>query len=305
MSARAAVGGRLAFGTGSLALLVTLWLAWGLSYPVIGFAMTAVDPLSLRVAVMASAGVVLLLCAALTGGRLAVPRALWRDVVIAAIGNMTLCQMGITLGVYWVGGGRSSVLMYTMPLWAALFGRLLLGEQITRWRGVALALGAAAVLVLFAQGMPDARNAPFGVAANLVAAMGFAFGTVWTKRTIWPLDLGALVGWQLVVGTVPLAAAWLVVRPPLVLPDAAHWLAFAYMVLIGNVMAYLVWFRLVEGLPTVMVGIGSLVVPCLGVLSSALLMGEAVRPADLLALLLVCAALGLVLFMPRRAATSS
>ena len=55
---------------------------------------------------------------------------------------------------------------------------------------------------------------------------------------------------------------------PLMLPDTAHWLAFAYMVLIGNVIAYLVWFRLVERLPTVVVGIGSLVVPCIGVLSS-------------------------------------
>jgi probable blue pigment (indigoidine) exporter len=113
-----------------------------------------------------------------------------------------------------------------------------------------------------------------------------------------------VIGWQLLVGTVPLAVAWLVERPPLVLPDAAHWLAFAYMVLVGNVIAYLVWFRLVDRLPTVVVSIGSLVVPCLGVLSSALLMGEAVRPADVLALLLVCAALVLVLFMPRRAATS-
>jgi len=304
MSAEVARG-RVVFGPGSLALLVTLWLAWGLSYPVIGFAMTAVDPLSLRVVVMGSAGAILLLHAALTGGRMTVPRRLWRDVAISAFGNMTLCQMGLTLGIYWLGGGRSSVLMYTMPLWAALLGRLLLGEPITARRGVALALGAAAVLVLFAQKLPDARDAPLGVLANLVAALGFAFGTVWTKRTLWPLDLGALVGWQLLVGTLPLAAGWLIARPPLELPDVAHWLAFAYMVLIGNVLAYLAWFRLVDRLPTVVVGIGSLVVPCLGVLSSALLMDEAVRLADLLALALVCGALGLVLFLPRRTATSA
>jgi drug/metabolite transporter (DMT)-like permease len=114
-----------------------------------------------------------------------------------------------------------------------------------------------------------------------------------------------MVGWQLLIGTVPLAVGWLIAMPPLELPDAAHWLAFAWMVLVGNVLAYLVWFRLVDRLPTVVVGIGSLVVPCIGVLSSALVLGEAVRPADLIALALVCAALGLVLFLPRRAATSA
>ncbi len=288
-------------GVGSLALLATLWLAWGIAYPVMGFAMAAVDPLSLRTAVMVLAGALLLGYAAFTAKRLMVPRAVWRDLAISAFCNMTICQMGITFGVYYVGAGRSSVLMYTMPLWAALFARLLLGDPITPRRRLALALGAASVAALLAQNLPQVRNAPLGVIANLVAAIGFGFGTVWTKRTAWPLDLTALVGWQLLVGAVPLALVWSVVQPPLDLArlDQAHWAAFAYMTLIGNVVAYLVWFRLVDRLPTTVIGIGSLVVPCVGVLSSAILVNEAIRPTDLVALALVCSALVLVLFERR------
>jgi drug/metabolite transporter (DMT)-like permease len=299
--------GRLAadrpwLGAGSLALLATLWLAWGLAYPVMGFAMAMVDPLTLRTAVMALAGVLLLCYAAATAKRLLVPRALWRDLAISAFGNMTVCQMGMTFGVYYVGAGRSSVLIYTMPLWAALFGRLLLGDPITVRRGLALALGALSVAALLAQHLPQVRNAPLGVLANLIAAIGFGFGTVWTKRTSWPLDLTAMAGWQLLVGAVPLALVWLVVQPPLDLArlDATHWVAVAYMALIGNALAYLVWFRLVRRLPTAIAGIGSLVVPCVGVLSSTVLVDEAIRPTDLIALGLVCSALVLVLFEPRR-----
>jgi drug/metabolite transporter (DMT)-like permease len=293
-------------GVGALGLLATLWLSWGIAYPVMGFAMAAVDPLSLRTAVMVLAGVFLLACAAATAKRLRVPRALWRDVAISAFCNMTVCQMGITLGVYYVGAGRSSVLMYTMPLWAALFARLLLGDPITRRRLVALALGAVAVAALLAQHLPQVRSAPLGVLANLIGAIGFGFGTVWTKRTAWPLDMTALTGWQLLVGAVPLVLVWLVVEPPFALArlDGAHWAAIAYMALIGNALAYLVWFRLVHRLPATVAGIGSLVVPCVGVLSSAILLDEAVRPTDLIALALVCAALGLVLFERRAGATS-
>src|SRR5271170_3758616 len=264
---------------GALALLTTLWLSWGISYPVMGFALAAVDPLILRTAVMVLAGVFLLACAAATAKRLWVPRALWRDVAISAFCNMTVCQMGITLGVYYVGPGRSSVLIYTMPLWAV------------------------AVAALLAQDLSQVRNAPLGVLANLVAAIGFGFGAVWTKRTAWPLDMTALTGWQLLVSAVPLVLVWLVVGPPFepARLDGAHWAAIAYMALIGNALAYLVWFRLVRRLPATVAGIGSLVVPCVGVLSSALLVDEAIRPTDLIALALVCSALVLVLLEPRRA----
>jgi len=288
-------------GVGSLALLATLWLAWGLAYPVMGFAMATVDPLTLRTAVMLFAGALLLAYVGATAKRLLVPRALWRDLAISSFCNMTVCQMGMTLGVYYIGAGRSSVLIYTMPLWAALFARLLLGDPITLRRGLALVLGALSVAALFAQHLPQVRNAPLGVLANLVAAMGFGFGTVWTKRSAWPLDLTAMAGWQLLLGAAPLALVWLVVQPPVDLArlDAAHWAAVAYMSLVGNLVAYLVWFRLVHLLPTTVVGIGSLVVPCVGVLSSTLLVDEAIRPTDLLALALVCSALVLVLFERR------
>jgi len=293
--------GRPGLDVGQLALLATLWLAWGLAYPIMGFAMAAVDPLTLRTAVMVFAGVLLLAYAAATAKRLKLPRALWRDLAISAFGNMTICQMGMTFGVYYVGAGRSSVLIYTMPLWAALFARLLLGDPITLRRGLALALGAASVAALLAQHLPQVRNAPLGVLANLIAAMGFGFGTVWTKRTAWPLDLAALAGWQLLVGAVPLVLVWLAVRPPLELArlDATHWAAVVYMAVIGNALAYLVWFRLIDRLPTTVAGIGSLVVPCVGVLSSTVLVDEAIQPTDLVALGLVCSALGLVLFERR------
>jgi drug/metabolite transporter (DMT)-like permease len=286
---------------GQLALLAILWLAWGLASPIMGFAMAAVDPLTLRTGVMVFAGALLLAYAGVTAKRLKLPRALWRDLAISAFGNMTICQMGMTFGVYYVGAGRSSVLIYTMLIWTALFARLLLGEPLSARRMSALALGAAAVLALLVQNLPDVRDAPLGIVLNLVAAASFGFGTVWTKRTIWALDLSAMAGWQLLVGVAPLIAIWLVVAPPVALAGvpASGWAAFAYMIVGANVLAYFVWFRLVRRLPAAVLGVGTLATPCVGVLSSALINGDAIRPNDLVALALVCGALALVLFERR------
>src|SRR5437868_14963922 len=107
-------------GLGSFALLATLWLVWGAAYPIMAVAMRWFEPLTLRCIVMTVSGVILLGYAAVAGQRLRLPRAHWLDFTIAAICNMTIMQIGMTYGVYYVGGGRSSVLIYTMTIWAAL-----------------------------------------------------------------------------------------------------------------------------------------------------------------------------------------
>ena len=291
------------YGLGPVLLVATLSLIWGTAYPIMVVAMRWLEPLTLRCGVMLLSGAILLGYAAVTGQRLRVPRGQWRDLVVCALFNMTLLQIGMTYGVYFVGAGRSSVLIYTMLIWTALFARLLLGEPLTVRRVCALGLGAAAVLALLVQNLPDVRDAPLGIVLNLVAAASFGFGTVWTKRTLRTLDLASMAGWQLVIGVVPLIAIWLAVAPPLALGavPASGWLAFLYLTLGANVLAYFAWFRLVRRLPAAVLGVGTLATPCVGVLTSALITGDAIRPNDLIALALVCGALALVLFEPRPA----
>ena len=86
--------------------------------------------------------------------------------------------------------------------------------------------------------------------------------------------------------------------------DGTGWAILIYLALIANGLAYWAWFRVVRALPATLVGIGSLAVPCVGVLSSSLLLEDRVTLNDLGALALVCAALGLVLSEPRRPARS-
>src|SRR5258708_28450414 len=129
------------FGLGSLALLATLWLVWGAAYPIMAVAMRWFEPLTLRCVVMTVSAAILLGYAAAAGQRLRLPRAHWVDFTIAAVRNMTVLQIGMTYGVYYVGAGRSSVLIYTMTIWTTLFARWLLGEPITKRRVVALAMG--------------------------------------------------------------------------------------------------------------------------------------------------------------------
>lgn len=287
----------------NLASLAFACLAWGFSYPLTHIALEGIDFWSLRVAVMLLGGGALLGFVALSGGSLHVPRSLWRDVAIGGLFNFTLFQLGMMFGVYFMGAGRTSVLVYTMPLWATLFARLMLGERVTRRRAMALGLGMLAIVVLLGQGLDQMRNAPAGALLTLLAAASFGFGTVWVKRRPVPIELPVLVGWQLLFAALPFVAVWLVtVHDMGVLgAPASAWFAILFIGLLSSATSYALWFRVVSHLPAAVASVGTLVTPCVGVLSSALIIGETIRPNDLIALALVCAALVLVLFERRPA----
>ncbi|HKW52974.1 MAG TPA: EamA family transporter, partial [Stellaceae bacterium] len=188
----------------------------------------------------------------------------------------------------------------TMPAWAMLLSALVLGEPFGVRGLVALALGMGGVAALLLPDLARIATAPLGAAAMLSAALAWAAGTVVMKRFHWSCSVAALTGWQTTLGGVPIIAAAIVMGrfSGLERVDGAGLGALAYIILMGMVFSQWAWFSVLARLPVAVASIGSLAVPMIGVLSSALLLHEPVGPAELAALLLVVAAFATVLMRP-------
>ncbi|MEE1555883.1 MAG: EamA family transporter [Alphaproteobacteria bacterium] len=274
-------------------LLVATWLCWGFSYPATAFVLDSMDVWSSRVLVMTAAATVLLVLGWMQGASLAVPRSYWRDLTIAAICNMAVFQICMTYGVQLLSAGRTSVIVYTMPLWASIFAHFLLGERLTRARFAALCLGLVGLVVLIWQDLSHLRNAPVGAGLTLFAAILFALGVVWMKRRAWQNDPTVLAGWQLLIGAVPVTIIWSLSDATLSLSSLSResWTAIVYLVVIANALAYFSWFRGIAAFPATVTGIGAMAVPIVGVMASAWLLDEKLGWREWLALALIISAL--------------
>ncbi len=284
-------------------LLCIVWLSWGISYPITAIALAGFDVLTLRSAVQIVGAAALLVQAAAAGRPLTIARDAWPDLVVAGLLNMAVFPICMNFGIWLMSPGRASILVYTMPIWASLFARPLLGERLTRNRLAAIGLGALAVAVMASQDLSRLRNAPLGALLTIIAAMSFGLGTVWLKRRIWHADPSVVAFWQLTSGIVPLLIIWALISAP---PDLSHagrpqWLSLLFLGVVANGAAYFAWFRLVRRLPAGVSGISSLAVPCVGVASSAWLAGERLNPPDIAAMALIGAALICVLAEQRAA----
>ena len=282
-------------------LMTTTWFCWGFSYPAIKIALETIDVWTSRVLVMVAGGILMLTLATAQGCSLRVPRKHCPDLIIAAICNMLIFQIAMTFGILHLGAGRSAVIVYTMPLWAAVFAWPLLGERLTRRRISALTLGLMGLTTLLSQDFEDLRNAPLGAILTIVAAISFGLGTVWMKRQEWTTDPTVLGGWQLLIGAIPLSFYWLAAEPVIDWHtiSSSSWLAILYLVLIANLLAYYSWFRVVSIFPATVSGIGTMAVPIVGVLASTIILDEAIGWNEITALILICLAMVLNLIPSR------
>jgi drug/metabolite transporter (DMT)-like permease len=295
---RAAVGrGDEAIPPLALVLLASLTVLWGVNWPAMKVALLEIPVWTFRVITMGISGPLLLLGARLMGEPVGIPPGRLRPMALVALFNVTGWHLCSAYGVLLIESGRAAIIAFTMPVWAALFGVLLLGERLDLRRIVALVLGLGAVLVLVAPDLHAFGAAPLGALLMVGAAICWGAGTVGIKLVDWRMPAMALAGWQILIGAVPIVVGWPLLEP---WPDLSGvgleaWLGTLYTATVALVFCFGAFTKVVTLVPANVAAIGTLAIPIVGLFSSALLLGEPAGPRELTALALVVAALALVL----------
>jgi len=288
---------------GGVLLLGALTVLWGGNWPAMKLALRELDPWTFRTICLLVGGGGLLALARAGGHSLRVPRAERWPLVLVAFFNITAWHLCSAYGLTLVQAGRAAIIAYTMPLWTVIFGRLLVGQRITRARLAALGLGLAGMAALVAPDMGALWAAPAGTLLMLGAAMSWAIGTVLTKASRWTVPTAVLTGWQVFLGAVPIAlgaalrlagASGPELPTRMVAPSVAALLGMTYATLVGVIFCHWAWFRLVAILPAAVAAIGTLGIPIVGLFASALVLGESVGSAEIMALILVVGGLGIL-----------
>jgi drug/metabolite transporter (DMT)-like permease len=289
---------------GGVLLLGTLTMLWGSNWPAIKLAVRELDPWTFRTICLVVGGGGLLALVRAGGQSLRVPRAERGPLVVVALFNITLWHLCSAYGLTRIQATRAAILAYTMPLWTVVFGRLLVGERITRGRLAALGLGLASMAALLTPQAAALWAAPAGVLLMLAAAMSWALGTVLTKAWRWTIPTAVFTGWQVILGGVPIVlGATLRLAVPgragflaqVTSASPAALLATAYATFVGVIFCHWAWFRLVVILPPAVAAIGTLGIPIVGVFASALVLGEGVGPPEITALILVVVGLRILI----------
>jgi drug/metabolite transporter (DMT)-like permease len=279
-------------------LVVAMGVGWGFNWIAARFILEALPPWTMRVLGIGIGDLTLFTAAAIAGISLVVPRGERGKILIAGFFNVAVFSVGSAYAQVYGTTSRAIVIAYSMPIWSALLAHFVLKEKLNAVKLGALILCAAGLAILI---WPLARNGfPLGALIALVCAWSWAAGTVYLKWAKIRTATLTSAAWQLLFGWLMLVAGMLIFEGiPHLWPLPAHVIAWiGYNGFIGMGLAYFLWFAVVERLPATTASLGSLLVPVVGVIASAWLMGERPSLTDAIGFALIFAAAASVLLQP-------
>ncbi|MGW5192348.1 EamA family transporter [Kribbella sp. NPDC004138] len=301
----AETGSRTASGAMIWTALAVVYVVWGSTYLAIRVVVEAEIPPMLGMAArFLTAAVLLATGLALKSGwqRLRITR---REAVGAATVGILLLALGngaVAVAEQTVPSGLAALLVAAIPLWLMLL-RVGSGERprAMTWVGVLIGFGGAALLAL-SGGNTSAK--PLSVAILVGGTICWAIGSRYAPRLGLPRDPLVTALYEMVFGgTAMVLLAALRGEPGRLHLDRIHgsgWIALAYLVVFGSLLAYTAYSYLLANAPISLVGTYAYVNPAVAVFLGWLILSESLTWQILLGGAVIIVGVALVVTAERR-----
>jgi drug/metabolite transporter (DMT)-like permease len=226
-----------------------------------------------------------------------VPRELWPRLGLAAFFNVGCWMVLMGLALLWLPASEAALIAYTMPIWASILAWPILGERPNRLRVISLGMAFAGLAAIMGGNGFAATAAKLpGIIMALGGAIGFAVGTVMAKKL--PLTLPALTAaaWQIGIGCLPVAIIGLLIeKADTAAVTRLGWILLVYATVVQFCIAYVCWFAALARLPATVAAIGTMAVPVIGVVTSAIALHEPLGPGQIAALVFTLAGVAMAI----------
>ncbi len=275
-------------------LLVLLVVVWAISWPVVKVGVTSVPPIWYGCLRFAAAAACLFALVAARGELSLPPRSDWSLVAVSATLQMGAYSALTGFALTMLPPGRASVLAFSTPIWVVPLAAWRLREPIAGAGKLGMLLGVMGMAAIAAPSLaPGAGRQVVAYLMLLGAAAAWAISIVFVRSHHFTATALALAPWQMLMASALLLPLALIGEGA---PAALRADAIASLAYVGPVATAFAYWAVVEAgrhLRASTVSMALLATPSLGILVSALTLGEPVGPSLVAGVLLTAAGIRL------------
>ena len=282
-------------GAGRRILLGLLIVCWAASWPVIKIGVAAVPPIwyaCFRYAIATAC----LFTLVLARREAAFPaRADWPLVAVSGVFQMAAYSALTACALTILPAGRASVLAFSTPIWVVPLAAWWLRERPSRRTLLGIGLGLLGVLAIAAPSLrAQVANQTLAYAMLLGAAACWAISIVAVRAHRFTTSALALAPWQMLVAACLLVPIAIFVEGAPRLLQVSGAASLAYVGPVATAFAYWAVVEAGRHFPASTMSMALLATPGLGILISALALGETVEASLLVGVVLIGVGIRLV-----------
>lgn len=223
-------------------------------------------------------------------------RRYWKDFLFIGVLQTSIVFLSVMYGLRFVEAGKSSVLLYSMPIWSSFFAIKFLKENVNKLQLFGLTVGFVGLLTILGWDLWTKLSPKIllGEVLILLGAISWAISNIYYRRRLKDVSLLQVSAWQMILGTIviiifALSMEW---------NEPIHWnVKSVYYVLftgiIASALCFSVWFLILRLIDLVTATISTLLVPIFGLIFSVIFLQEQLTISILIGSLLIV--LGIVL----------
>jgi drug/metabolite transporter (DMT)-like permease len=286
------------------AALIVVYVVWGSTYLGIRVLVGFVPPLLAMGVRFLCAGILLAAFLAIRHGPgvLRVPPRRLLSAAVIGVLLLTCGNGGVAVAEQTVPSGLAALLVAEVPLWLVCL-RLLARDTPRRATIAGTALGFAGIAILALPGSHPAGTALWGILLIIGATTCWSSGTFATPRVPMPSNAFVVAAYEMVTAGVVLLAAGAAVgefgRVHLAAVPPRAWLALAYLIVFGSLVAFSAYVWLLGNAPLSLIATYPYVNPVVAVILGAIILGERVTPPIVIGGAVVVAGVSLVVSVER------
>ena len=204
-----------------------------------------------------------------------------------------LCQNALYLGLNFVAmrsveASLAAIIAASMPLIAAVLAWAVFRERVPKLGVLGLTAGFVGVGLVMGTRLSGGAD-PLAVGLCVLGALALSVATLTIRGASAGGNLMMVVGLQMLVGSVALGLVSAFTETLYLRPSPAFLAAFAYQIIVPGLTATLIWFALVDRIGTTRASTFHFLNPFFGLAIAAALLGEAIRPLDILGVVIAMA----------------
>lgn len=193
-----------------------------------------------------------------------------------------LFQTGIVFflvmyGLQFIGAGKAALLLYSMPVWSAVFSVVLLKEKISVRNIMGLVIGLFGLVIILGMDLIYIQNKDvlIGEIYIVIAAIAWGFANIYYRKHLKDIPIVQVSAYQMMFGTIGLFIAAFLIEGSINIKwtvESIYYLLFTGV--FASAVAFSLWYYILKKVNTTTATVSMMLVPVLGLILSYFMTGE-------------------------------